>query len=103
MKSQTNLYPEHFDKLLQGKPKLRGPLDSTVATLASVLEVSKLPFFTDYTDHGLRHLSKVCEVADKLLSERAREVFSAEDVVVFVLSVLLHDLGMHLSNRDSLP
>lgn len=94
---EPQLYPRFFDALLFGKPNLRSALDSSVASVASLLKVSHLPFFGDYTDHGLRHLAKVCEIADKLLADSAREVFSAEDTVIFVLSVLLHDLGMHLS------
>jgi molecular chaperone HtpG len=90
-------YPDFFETLLRGAPKLRGPLDSSVALVASVLQLSHRPFFVDYTDHGPEHLAKVCNIADKLLADSARQVFSAEDVAVFVLSVLLHELGMHLS------
>ena len=90
-------YPTNFDDLLRSNPALRAEIDSAVGLVSEVLNVSKLPFFTDYTNHGFNHLNSVLEIADKLVSSTARQIFSAEDVTILTFSILLHDLALHLS------
>jgi hypothetical protein len=90
-------YPELFSKKLEGNLRIRSAIDSSFSPVADILKISKLPFFPDYTDHGIPHLSKVLEIADKLIADRARELFSAEDAAVLTFSVLSHDLALHLS------
>jgi hypothetical protein len=89
-------YPPFFEEKLRGS-KWRSAIDSSVTKVSEILQVSHLPFFSDYTDHGPQHLSKVAETSEKLLADTAREVFSAEDTAILMFSILLHDLAMHLS------
>jgi hypothetical protein len=96
MNSQIT-YPADFDALLKSNLALRAEIDSAVGLVSEVLSVSKLPFFTDYTNHGSNHLNGVLEISDKLVSPAARQIFSAEDVAVLTFSILLHDLALHLS------
>ncbi len=90
-------YPQLFDKKLKSNPGIRAAVDSSLTLVADVLQVSKLPFFPDYTDHGVPHLNGVLEITDKLIPAKAREIFTAEDAAVLIFSVLLHDLALHLS------
>ena len=90
-------YPELFSKKLEGNLRIRSAIDSSLDLVADILQISKLPFFPDYTDHGIPHLAKVLEIAAKLIADCARELFSAEDTAVLTFSVLLHDLALHLS------
>lgn len=98
-KMQTPLldYPGFFDEKLRTNLKVRSAIDSTLALVSDILQIGKLPFFPDYTDHGVPHLNKVLEISDKLIADRARDLFSAEDASVLTFSVLLHDLALHLS------
>jgi len=96
MNSQIT-YPADSDALLKSNLALRAEIDSAVGLVSEVLSVSKLPFFTDYTNHGSNHLNGVLEISDKLVSPAARQIFSAEDVAVLTFSILLHDLALHLS------
>jgi Histidine kinase-, DNA gyrase B-, and HSP90-like ATPase len=103
-KSNASLlhYPKFFQEKLGQAPKTRAELDSTIALIADVLQVSKLPFFPDYTDHGYEHLSKVIEIAAKLIPETAHAICTPEDTAVLIFSILLHDLALHLSEAGFL-
>ncbi len=90
-------YPDFFDEKLKTNLKVRSAIDSSVALVAEILQLSRLPFFPDYTDHGVPHLKKVLEISDKLVGDRARQLFSAEDVAMLTFSILLHDLALHVS------
>jgi len=90
-------YPEFFDEKLKTNLKVRSAIDSSVALVGDILQLSKLPFFPDYTDHGVPHLNRVLEISDKLIGDGARQLFSAEDVAVLTFSILLHDLALHMS------
>ncbi|MBZ5533621.1 MAG: ATP-binding protein [Acidobacteriia bacterium] len=95
-------YPQFFKDKLESAPKIRAAVDTTIGLVSDVLLVSKLPFFQDYTDHGYQHLSKVLEIADKLIQETAKDVCSPEDIAVLAFSILLHDLALHLSEAGFL-
>lgn len=58
---------------------------------------NKTVFFHEYTDHSLKHLSEVLLTAEGLISEEAWPHLAAEDAAVLVMSVLLHDCALHLS------
>ncbi len=95
-------YPQFFAEKLKANPKVRAAVDSSLGVVADVLQVSKLPFFTDYTDHGTGHLARVLELADKLIPDGSREVFTGEDAAVLIFAVVLHDLALHLSEAGLL-
>jgi molecular chaperone HtpG len=90
-------YPEFFDEKLKDNRDTRAAVDLSLSLVSDVLRISKLPFFPDYTDHGPEHLAKVLEIAENLISEKSRKVFTAEDAGVLIFAVLLHDLALHLS------
>ena len=97
MTSSLPEYPQLFAEKLEGNLKLRAAVDASLNVVADILKVSNLPFFTDYTDHGTDHLSRVLEIADKLIPHRSHALFTAEDAAVMIFSVLLHDLALHLN------
>ncbi|WP_265593724.1 ATP-binding protein [Verrucomicrobium sp. BvORR034] len=66
------------------------------------ISASKVPFFPEYTDHGISHIESVLDTAVGLMTEDSWEVFSATDAAVLILSVLLHDSAMHLSEEGFL-
>jgi len=90
-------YPEFFEQRLANNRQMRAAVDGTVVHFDSWLRDSKLPFFTDYTDHGTDHLNRVMVTAAALISREAKEKFSPEDTAVLIASVLLHDSALHLS------
>jgi molecular chaperone HtpG len=61
-------------------------------------------FFPEYTDHSLTHFEGVLATADGLIPDHCFEdqhtrhaAFTPGDAAALVLSVLLHDLGMHIT------
>ena len=56
------IYSEFLEELLRTNRTLRSAIDGTVADFDIWLGTSKLPFFTDYTDHGIDHLNQVLQV-----------------------------------------
>src|SRR5687767_1399035 len=93
----TIQYPPFFEQKLAKNKVMRSAVDSTVALFDGWLRDSKLPFFSDYTDHGPEHLNRVMLTADALIASDAREKFTAEDAAVLILAILLHDSALHLS------
>ena len=97
MASLSIEYPNFLAEKLAANRKLRAAVELSLNSVAEVLQISKLPFFPDYTDHGAGHLTRVLEIADRLMSDQSRAIFTAEDAAVLIISVLLHDLALHLS------
>jgi len=102
MTSSSLEYPEFFEHKLLGNKNLRARLDSSISVVSDVLQISKLPFFPDYTGHGAEHLGNLLGIAEKLIPDRARNFFTAEDTAVLIFSVLLHDLALHISEAGFL-
>lgn len=90
-------YPKFFEELLQRDRSLRVAVDNMAVAFDGWLNSSRLPFFTDYTDHGIDHLNCVLATANHLISDKARDILTPSDVAVLVASILLHDSAMHLS------
>src|SRR3569623_802326 len=63
----------------------------------------RMTFFTEFTDHGIRHLSRVLNLADFLICDGASgrpkswQVVSDEDLLVLAGAILYLDIGMYLT------
>lgn len=90
-------YPPLFSKKLSRNLEIRSAVDATLVDFDSWFQDSKLPFFPDYTDHGVIHVSEVLETAANLIRPSAQALFSAEDAAILILAALLHDAALHLS------
>ena len=91
--------PSRFREIIAGNPRLKTATEKSLYEIASLLQVSKLPFFPEYTDHGPRHIYEVLVTAEQLVSSKTWEnaLITPADVAVFVTSVALHDLAMHIT------
>lgn len=96
-KTMEIILPELFEQKLKTNRQLRSAVDGTIEDFSVWLTDSKLPFFVDYTDHGVDHLSQVLETASRLIPKEAVNLVSAGDVAVLTIAILLHDSAMHLS------
>jgi hypothetical protein len=90
-------YPPLLSQKLEADRRIRAAIDTSLNVVSDILQVSKLPFFPDYTDHGPRHLAAVLEIAEKLISTSGHVAFTPEDAGVLIFAVLLHDLALHIS------
>jgi molecular chaperone HtpG len=90
-------YPLAFEHLLARDRHLRGRFDELGIIFDAWLTTSRVPFFTDYTDHGIDHLNQVLATADQLISGSARSAFTPGDAAVLIAATLFHDAALHLS------
>ncbi|QIL77640.1 ATP-binding protein [Hymenobacter sp. HDW8] len=72
-------------------------IQEAIKEFTSWLEDSKMPFFVDYTDHGIKHLQEVLATTCALIPKKSKDYFSSSDAGTLILSVLFHDCAMHLS------
>lgn len=91
--------PGKFLEILNKNRNLQGIVLKTEHDLSIIIEKSEFEFFPDYTDHRIDHLNRVLETCEFIIDEETYSHISAEDVTVLILSVLLHDIGMHLTHE----
>ena len=72
-------------------------IESCAYKYGQILNDNKAIFFPDYTEHGIEHVESVLLSAIKIISEDSYEYLNEDDVMVLILSIILHDLGMHTS------
>src|SRR4051812_38040177 len=82
-------------KLLQSSLSVR--IHSAVGQLEEHFRLAGAPFFKEYTDHSFQHCVDVFRSACDILTEGAFEVISSEDLNVLLLSCVLHDAGLHVT------
>lgn len=91
--------PSRLENLL----KQDNSLNATVLRAMTVIEPwardNRTVFFSEYTDHSLVHLNEVLASADSLISDASWAHLTPEDAAVVVLSVLLHDSALHLTEE----
>jgi hypothetical protein len=97
-------FPKLLKNLLEDSPLL-APIRAYADRAGEILADNKLPFFPDYTDHGIDHINRVLEseaalVPKEVWSKSARDsdprLLCDADAVVIVGATLLHDIAMHL-------
>lgn len=94
--------PNRLKTLLEKQDSLNAAVFGTLATVSPLVASSSLPFFPDYTEHGIDHLRSVLRTADALIPDSCRQELTAADAATLILAVLLHDLGMHLTESGFL-
>jgi len=78
-------------------PRYLAVIHDTSSTFNDVYRDNKLFFFEEYTDHGIEHVQDVLESAKAIIHQDSFCELSEEDIMVLILSIFLHDLGMHIS------
>lgn len=98
--------PDFFKSKLDANASLNSCVLETITEFSAWMDDSKLPFFEDYTDHGVSHLVGVLETMQGLIPGVAKtsskaaaceDLITSADVALLVLATLLHDSAMHLS------
>lgn len=97
-------FPNSLKGLLE-EGELQAPIRAFADRVGEILADNKLPFFPDYTDHGIEHIECVLrsevELVPKDVWERSRQDSSPRllcdaDAAVIIGATLLHDIAMHL-------
>ena len=61
---------------------------------------SEMYFFPEYTDHSYKHIQYVLETANNIIPNGTFEILNPNDIFVLCLSILFHDLGMHVTFKS---
>lgn len=89
--------PERFKIALEKNQGLDGIIKTTLSNFGEILQENKLYFFYEYTNHGIKHIEDVLASSDNLITEDTyTNILSTDDIASYILSVILHDIGMHL-------
>lgn len=88
--------PEKFEKILIKNQTIYSIVLDVISSFEPIFKDNKLYFFEEYTDHGINHIEKVLESAEFIISENSFENISPNEISVLILSIILHDLGMHV-------
>jgi hypothetical protein len=97
-------FPSQLKALLEDSD-LQAPVRDLANRVGELLDRSTLPFFPDYTDHGVEHVNRVLksevELVPKEVWERSKRdsdprLLCDADAVVIIGATLLHDIAMHL-------
>lgn len=89
--------PHDFKKILEQDEHLFSSVMSTMTKYGQIISESNCEFFRGYTKHDVSHFERVFQTAEAIVSEQTLQVLEPIDVTIILLSVLLHDLGMHLT------
>ncbi|NFO87269.1 hypothetical protein FDC58_04420 [Clostridium botulinum] len=91
------IIPNRFRERLEIDADLDSIVKSIVRKFSPIIKENKLEFFPEYTDHGFLHINKTLEIADKIIDDETFGKLNTLDIGVIILSIFLHDLGMHLT------
>src|SRR6266576_2009293 len=94
----TIAIPHRIQAILDNRSDLSAAVKKTVSNFDSWISRSSLTFFPEYTDHGPQHITDVLASAENIMTEESLDILTPEDAGALVVSVLLHDCAMHLTN-----
>lgn len=89
--------PQRFEELISRDQQLYSVVLKALSIVEPWVADNKTVFFYEYTDHSLKHLSEVLLSAEGLISDASWQHLTADDGALIVLSVLLHDCALHLT------
>ena len=86
-----------FKEKLELDQVLEGIVKKTLGDFGEILTDNKLYFFPEYTNHGIKHIDGVIASTNNLIKDTTfSKSITENDIAFYVLSVRLHDIGMHL-------
>lgn len=83
--------------LLGENSSLYAAVLSSISNIEPWVAENKTTFFPEYTDHSLAHLNEVLLTADSIISDESWPHLTPQDCASMIISVLLHDCAMQLS------
>jgi len=88
--------PKKFEDILSKNQTTHSIVLDVISSFEPIFKDNKLYFFEEYTDHGINHIEKVLESAEFIISDDSFENITSNEVSILILSIILHDLGMHV-------
>lgn len=94
--------PQRLSYVLERDQRMDGLVKSAISEFEPWISNSTLPFFSEYTNHGIPHIESVLKTSVSLIHDNAWSAFTANDAAVLILGVLLHDSAMHVTEEGFL-
>lgn len=91
------ILPNRTKKVLETNTAYQAFVYSCISNMTPWLNENKTVFFPEYTDHGFTHLNEVLMTADSIISDDSWPHLTAQDTAAMVISVMLHDCAMHIT------
>ena len=90
----ASVIPKHWADKLDHKTAYA--LESSILAYCDILD-HDLFFFPEYTNHKMMHIRNILKISARLIPPESDADFTAGDIAVYILSVLYHDIGMHIT------
>src|ERR1044072_5501265 len=91
--------PSRLAQLLATHDELTGAIKLTLHDFLMWFADRNMVFFPEYTDHGPKHIEEVMATAESIIEDASWRYLTPEDAASLVLSILLHDCAMYLSEE----
>ena len=89
--------PKRFEEKLETDPDYNSIVREIIRRFSPIIKENKLEFFPEYTDHGFLHINKTLEIANRIIPSESFDKLNTVDISMIILSIFLHDLGMHIT------
>lgn len=89
--------PNMMEKILKKDSSIHSFTLASVSNLKPWLDANTTVFFPEYTDHSFIHLNEVLATAESIITDESWDAITPEDVSAMIISVLLHDCAMHIT------
>lgn len=86
--------PKRWIKKLDSKTRIL--IDENENAFGDILD-HELFFFPEYTNHKIMHINHIMRISEKLVPKVCDKFLTAEDIMCYVIAVLYHDIGMHIT------
>ena len=90
----ASVIPKHWADKLDHKTAYA--LESSILAYCDILD-HDLFFFPEYTNHKMMHIRNILKISTRLIPPESDADLTAGDIAVYILSVLYHDMGMHIT------
>lgn len=89
--------PKRMKERLEQDSSINSFTLTSVNNLKPWLDANTTVFFPEYTDHSFVHLNEVLATAESIITDESWDTITSEDVSAMIVSVLLHDCAMHIT------
>lgn len=88
--------PNKIQNILCQNLEWQAKTQAAINKISNYLNNSEMYFFSEYTNHGIKHIQHIFYIVENLIPQASLNKLSSKDISFLILSVYLHDLGMFL-------
>lgn len=90
--------PSELKKIMDTDDLLSNELyDILSCKFSEIIQETDMPFFPEYTEHGIIHFQNIVDLSIKLIPKKELKSLKRNELLVFFLAVISHDAIMHIT------